>query len=192
MIRTVAALCLWSILLWTSDEKQPPHPSVDYDVARTHEIKPHRRTIPLQGVRAGFNQPHLTLTVSPTGDVIDADASGDTKMLEVWPRLQDEVSQWRFTPFEEGGKAVTAEVEEYIDLVPPEKLPKNHVVPPAIRRHSKVTITLQRSGCFGSCPSYTVTVTTDGIVFEGGGYVVASGRHRDSVDPAEVRKLAKK
>ena len=191
MIRTVAALCLWSILLWTSDEKQPPHPSVDYDVARTHEIKPHRRTIPLQGVRAGFNQLHLTLTVSPTGDVIDADASGDTKMLEFWPRLQDEVRQWRFTPFEEGGKAVTAEVEEYIDLVPPEKLPKNHVVPPAIRRHSKVTITLQRSGCFGSCPSYTVTVTTDGIVFEGGGYVVASGRHRDSVDPAEVRKLAK-
>jgi ankyrin repeat protein len=194
MIRTIVALtCLLSnIFLWALNEKQPSYPSYDYDVARAHEIKPHRRTIPLEGVGPGFNQLHLTLTVSPIGDVVDADASGDREMLKFWVQLQGEVRQWKFIPFEKNGKAVTAEVEEYIDLVPPERLPKNHLAAPVLRPNSKVTITLARSGCFGSCPSYTVAVSTDGIVFEGGGFVAASGKHTDSLDANEVRKLAKK
>jgi ankyrin repeat protein len=192
MIRaTVAFTCLLSsVWLWASDEKQPP--SFDYDVAHAHEIKPHRRRIPLQGVHSGFNQLRLTLTVSPTGDVVDADANGDQEALRLWPQLEGEVRQWKFTPFEENGKAVAAEIEEYIDLVPPERPPKNHVVAPILRRDSKVAITLERSGCFGSCPSYTVTVSTEGIVFKGGGFVAASGKHMDRVDGSEVRKLAKR
>jgi len=194
MIRaTVSLTCqlLLSAFLWAPQEK-PPHPSFDYDTARAHEIKPHRRTIRVDGVRPGFNQLHVTLTVSPTGDVIDADANGDKDTLKFWPQLQGEVREWKFTPFEKNGEPVTAEVEEYIDLVPPERLPKNHVRPPVILANSKVTITLQRSGCFGSCPSYTVAVGTDGIVFEGGSYVVARGKHTDDVDGGEVRKLAKR
>jgi len=194
MNRTIIALtCLLSsISLWSSNEKQPSYPSYDYDVARAHELKPHRRTIPLEGVRPGFNQLHLTLTVSPTGDVVESDATGDSGILKLWPQLQGEVRQWKFTPFEENGKTVTAEVEEYIDLVPPERLPKNHVAAPVLRRDSRVAITLERSGCFGTCPSYTVTVSTDGIVFKGSGFVAARGKHTDSVDAAEVRKLAKR
>lgn len=102
MIRAIIVLtCLLSSLwLWASDDKRPSYPSYDYDVARTHEIKPHRRTIPLEGVHPGFNQLHLTLTVSPTGDVVDADANGDRDAQKFWPQLQDEVRQWKFTPFE--------------------------------------------------------------------------------------------
>ena len=120
------------------------------------------------------------------------EAGGDREALKFWPQLQDEVRQWRFSPFEENGKAVTASVEEYIDLVPPERLPKTHVAAPVLTKGSKVMITLGRSGCFGSCPSYKVTVATDGIVFEGYGYVAARGKHVDSVDADEVRQLAKK
>ena len=87
---------------------------------------------------------------------------------------------------------VTPEVEEYIDLVPPEKKPKVHIAAPVVRPNSKIAISLEKNGCFGSCPSYTVTVSTDGIVFAGGGCVVASGKYTDSVDASEVRKLAKK
>jgi hypothetical protein len=194
MNRTVVALTclLTSLCLWASDEKRPSYPSYDYRVARTHEIEPHRRTIPFEGVRPGFNQLRLTLTISPAGDVLESDAAGDPGILKLWPQLQGEVRQWKFTPFEENGKAVTAEVEEYIDLVPPERLPKNHVAAPILRRDSKVAITLQRSGCFGTCPSYTVTVSTDGIVFKGSGFVAAPGTHTDTVDAAEVRKLAKR
>jgi ankyrin repeat protein len=189
----IAVICLLSsVSLRASDDKRPSNPSYDYEAARAHEIKPHRRTIPFEGVRPGFNQLHLTLIVSPAGDVVDAKASGDQNLLIYWPRLQPEVRKWKFTPFEVNGESVTAEVEEYIDLVPPERLPKTHVAPPALTPDSMIVITLRRSGCFGSCPSYTLTVSTDGVAFDGRGFVVASGKHIDWVDVDEVRKLAKR
>jgi hypothetical protein len=193
MIRSVTlALLLSGVLLGESDEKRSSYPSYDYDVARAHEIKPHRRRIPLEGVRSGFNQLHLALSVSPTGEVMDAQASGNGEVLKFWPQLRSEVSQWKFTPFEKHGKAVQVQVEEYIDLVPPERLPDNHVAAPVLRPDSKVAITLERTGCYGSCPSYRVVVSTDGIVFDGKEFVAAVGKHTDTVDADEVRKLAKK
>jgi ankyrin repeat protein len=192
MIRAVVISCVFSsILLWASDEKKPSYPFFPYDVVQSHELEPHRRTIPHPGVDHGFNQLHLTLTVSPTGEVVDAEATGDKKILKYWPELQGEVRQWKFMPFEKDGKPVRAQVEEYIDLVPPERPPAHHVVPPVLRPNSKVAITLQRSGCFGSCPAYSVTVSTEGIIFEGNGNVAAQGKHHSNVDPDAVRKLAK-
>lgn len=189
----IALTCLFSsIFFQESGGKIHSNPSFDYDVARGHEIKPHRRTIPVNGVLPGFNQLHLTLIVSPAGDVASADASGDDKTLKFWSQLQDEVLQWKFTPFEENGKAVTAEVEEYIDLVQPERLPKRHEAAPVVRPDSKVAITLERTGCLGSCPSYLVTVNTEGIAFDGSGFVVAAGKHTDSVNADEVRNFAKR
>lgn len=173
--------------------QQPrPNPSFDYETARAHEIKPHRGTFPIDGVQAGFNQLRVTLMVSPAGDVVDADADGDTDTVKFWPQLEAEVREWKFTPFEKNGHAVTATVEEYVDLVPPERLPKKHVAAPVLLPTSKVTIVLQRTGCLGFCPSYIVTVRTDGIEFDGRGNVVASGKHVDVADPDEVRNLAAK
>lgn len=193
MIRAVAVALLFShTLLGASDEKRPSYPTFDYDVARAHEIKPHRRRIPTEGISGGFNQIHLILIVSAAGDVVDAQAGGDDKSLEFWPQLRGEVSQWKFTPFEKRGKAVQAEVEEYIDLVPPERLPGHHVAAPVLRPDSKVTITLERTGCYGTCPSYTVAVSTDGIVFDGREFVAIHGKHTDTADADEVRRLAKK
>lgn len=194
MIRaTIALACLLlsGVRLWGA-EKQAAYPSFDYDVARAHEIKPHRRTVPHVGVGEGFNQLHLTLTVSPSGDVLDATAEGDGKILKFWPELRAEVLRWKFTPFKKDGVAVTAKIDEYLDLVPPERLPSIHMPAPEVRPDSAVAIALSRSGCYGSCPSYKVTVSTDGIVFEGGSFVVATGRHTEAVDQRVVRELAKK
>jgi ankyrin repeat protein len=174
-----------------SSTKSQELPSFDYDVAHAHELKPHRRTIPLKGISQGFNQLHLTLTVAPTGDVVRAEMSGNDELIKFWPTIRPEVLQWKFTLFEENGKPVTAEIEEYIDLVPPERFPAQHVAPPLIRPNSKVAITLLRSGCFGSCPSYSVTISTNGIAFQGGS-VVAFGKHTDTAKPHTVRALARK
>ncbi len=189
MIRVIGLTCLLSILcLPASDDKRP---SFGYDVARKHEIKPHRRTIPLNGVHPGLNQLRLTLIVSPEGEVQDAKATGDERKF--WPQLEAEVRQWKFKPFEEDGKAVTAEIEEWIDLVPPERLPATHVTPPTLHPDSEVTVTLQRSGCYGFCPPYIVTVNTSGsITFEGSGYVVARGKHTAKTNADDVRRLARK
>lgn len=193
MVRAVAVLvCYFLSSLWAYSQSQPSYPSFDYEIARKHEVKPFHSSIPLQGVQPGVNQIHLVLTVSADGEVLDAKANGDPDVMKFWPQVKSQVRQWMFTPFEVNGVPITAEVEEYVDLVPPERLPKKHMKPPVLRPTSDVIITLERSGCLGTCPSYKVTISTsDGIVFNGGGFVVASGRHVDKADPNSVRKLAK-
>lgn len=171
---------------------KPAYSSFDYEVTREHEIKPHRRIIPHKGVHQGFNQLHLTLTVSTAGDVVDAVADGDHKLLGFWPELKAEVLRWKFRPFEENGRVVTAKVEEYIDLVPPERLPWFHRAAPLLRPDSNVVITLGRTGCFGTCPSYTLSISPGRIEFEGRAFVVASGKHIDTPNRQEVQQLAKR
>ncbi len=61
-----------------------------------------------------------------------------------------------------------------------------------MRPNSKATIALLRTVCYGRCPGYKVTISTTGIVFDGGSFVVATGKHTDRVDAAAVRKLAKR
>ncbi|HWF02890.1 MAG TPA: DUF6438 domain-containing protein [Candidatus Angelobacter sp.] len=174
------------------NQETPPLPSYDYQAAQGHEIKPHRRSVPIKGMKSGVNQLSLTLTVSPSGDVVKAEAHGDDNLMKFWPQLQPEVLQWKFIPFEENGAPVTAEVEEYMDLVPTERFPQHHVAAPALRPDSRIAIKLLRSGCFGSCPAYNVTISTEGILFEGHGNVGAAGKHTDTVSPKDVRALAQK
>jgi len=189
----IAFACLLSSAgAWAAQEKPPAHPSFDYQAVYDHEIKPHRRTIPLAGVSYGGNQLRITLTVSPAGDVLDAKPEGEDADLKLWPALRPEVLGWKFIPFEVDGHPVTASVEEYIDLVPPERFPSIHVPAPAVRPDSKVDITLSRSMCYGRCPVYKISVSTEGIVFDGEAFVAAKGRHTDTVDPSAVRALAKK
>jgi hypothetical protein len=146
MIRPLIALifCVAGSSLWAIDQRSQNYPSFDYDLAKAHEIEPHRRTVPLDGVRGGFNQLRLTLTVSSEGEVIDAEAGGGPEILKFWPQLQTEVHAWKFVPFKKHGKPVIAQVEEYIDLVPPERLPSVHRAAPPLRPDSKITIVLTR------------------------------------------------
>ena len=55
-----------------------------------------------------------------------------------------------------------------------------------------VTITLQRTACFGTCPVYTVTLHGDGSVsYTGAENTTISGTQTWKIDPAAVRALAK-
>lgn len=200
MIRATSILTLLAISLAgaAQNTKETAYPSFDYEAARVHESQPHRRTIPLKRMDESSyldqlnEQLHLTLIISPAGEVIRVEANGGDRGMRYWPEVRPEVSAWKFQPFEKDGKAVTASVEEYVDLVPPERLPKTHVKPPEIHPNSNIVIRLDRSGCYGACPSYSVTITQSGVTFEGGGFVVARGRHTAKTDPAEVRDLARR
>lgn len=200
MIRATSILSLLAISLASAAQNtnEPAYLSFDYEAARAHESQPHRRTIPLKKLDGDthfyqFNeQLRLTLIISPAGEVIRAEANGGDRGMKHWPEVRSEVSIWKFKPFEKGGKAVTAKIEEYVDLVPPERLPKTHVKSPEIHLNSDIVIRLERSGCYGACPSYSVTITQSGITFVGGGFVVVRGRHTAKTDPAEVRDLARR
>ena len=191
MKRTVAALaCLTLSVLYASPQTASTPVSIDFDQAYHHELKPHRHTIPVQDFRSGDDQIGLVLIVSSSGDVVSATANGDASTRSYWPTVKEEVLSWKFDPFLVDGKPVKAKVEEYVDLVPPERLPTKHVSPPVLRPDSKVAISLERSVCYGPCPAYSVTVTTTGVVFDGGSYVAVKGRQLSAVDPDAVRKLA--
>jgi hypothetical protein len=192
----VALVCLLpGLSLFASEGQKPSYRSFDYQTARDHEIKPHRRPIPVDGMSQEFTAPHelhLELTVSPTGDVTHAEASGEDGDTRFWPQVEGEVYQWKFTPFKAGGKPVTATVDERVDLLPPERLPKTHVAPPPIMKDSKVAIVLRQWTCDGiTCGLHTVSVSTDGIVFEGFN-AAARGRHTDKIDKDAVLALAKR
>ena len=52
------------------------------------------------------------------------------------------------------------------------------------------SITLERIGCLGSCPDYTITILADGSVqFEGRAYVRAEGAHKATISASAVQKL---
>jgi hypothetical protein len=188
MAGCLVVLLAFTVLLRASNTDR--HSLYPYEAAQAHELKPHRRTIPLEGVTPGFHQLRLTLTVSAAGEVTVANASGDPETLEYWPRVQAEVRAWKFTPFEKNGKTVTAEVEEYIDLVPPERLPRVHVEPPVLRADSTIAIVLERTGCYGTCPSYIVTVGPEYVTFLGREFVRARGKHAETLDASRLHRFA--
>jgi ankyrin repeat protein len=194
MLRYSASLaCLLSALTFAlSEEKKPPLPHFDYNTARAHVIKPHRRIIPVEG--GGYGAPlHLTLTISPTGDVTSVQATGDNHNMALWPQVRGEVYQWKFLPFEKDGKPTAVEVEEVIYVTPPERLPTTHVTSPLIKPDSKIAITLERtSSLYGADPVYSVTITNTGIFYESHSWTVADGKHTDKTDPDALRKLAKR
>jgi hypothetical protein len=87
---------------------------------------------------------------------------------------------------------VAARVEEYVNLVPPERLPRVHRPAPTLRPDSKITIVLTRGACYPTCPSYDVTVSNLGIEFNGHSCVGEFGKHTAPIEESSVRQLATK
>src|SRR5262245_50234061 len=57
-------------------------------------------------------------------------------------------------------------------------------------RHN-VIISLQRTGCFGACPTYELTIYEDGtVIYNGHEFVNVVGKRRANIGEAKVRKLA--
>jgi hypothetical protein len=71
-----------------------------------------------------------------------------------------------------------------------EKCPANEVVSPPSSTRREDFVELSRSGCYGSCPVYTVRVYRDGRVeWHGIRFVKAAGDRRGSVDPALASQI---
>lgn len=64
---------------------------------------------------------------------------------------------------------------------------------PAIKDWSTLSIRLERSGCFGTCPAYAVGVSGDGrVTYQGSRYVAVSGTHEAQIPAEAVRALYEK
>ncbi len=76
-----------------------------------------------------------------------------------------------------------------LPLAPPEQYGKQHPFPASVDP-SSVTIRLERYGCEGFCPAYSVVMKGDGTVnYDGHAYVAAAGRQVAHVSRASVSAL---
>ncbi len=81
-------------------------------------------------------------------------------------------------------------VEAWVSVLPPEILPKSHRAFPTVEDWNSVRISLVRTGCFGSCPSYEVEIRGDGIVtYTGKRDVAVSGIHQGTISRQAVERL---
>ena len=166
--------------------------TVGYDEAWQHTAQPQHTWVHVPKPGSGMPQLRLTLTVSPQGDVMHAEASGNAEQMQAWPMAQAIVYGWKHRPFLRDGHAITAVLQSGISLVPLETAPKA-VAEPMLQPKSQIEISLQRTACYGSCPAYTVTLNGQGVVFEGDRFnAVAGTHHAPPLEQGALRALAQR
>jgi hypothetical protein len=135
----------------------------------------------------------LTVTVSDKGDVVEAtvDGPGDEK----WPPLGVERAKeialgLKFVPFARHGQNVFARFPLNIPVYPPEEVPIKHVPFPSLSDRATLIMTLERSGCYGTCPVYSVKIYGDGRVeFDGQCFVAVRGKRTSTIPGDAVESL---
>jgi len=104
--------------------------------------------------------------------------------------LLDAMQTWRFKPFlDDKGKPV-----QVLTLVMvPEKIDFHYHEDMPAAPASTAAIKLSRSGCYGWCPDYTVTLHGNGWVeFSGNFYTNVTGTHVYTVSPGDVAALVER
>jgi hypothetical protein len=73
---------------------------------------------------------------------------------------------------------------------PTDSVPIDQPHPPDLAPGTTLLATLERTGCYGECPVYRLTVSTDGsVVYVGTRWVKVTGRHEFKLTPAQVTEL---
>jgi len=165
-------------------------------IAAAEDVASHRQfVIPALSYPAG-EAPDIwglsfTLKVNAGGrvdcQVLEKGRFGEAQTLN-GPRreLLRAMSAWRYRPFQVDGKAAAVVVSE---SVPEQRLPVTHRPLPDVSL-DRVAISLQRTGCFGSCPDYALRIHGDGTVeYKGESYVDVTGKHVYRIPPKEVALL---
>ena len=104
----------------------------------------------------------MWLHVDPQGRVVDVRALSDAAM-PIAPVLEA-ARHLRYNPFMRDGIPVEAWIQDTISLTAATRSPARTIPFPEIKDPAKITIQLGRSGCFGTCPSYLISIRGDGEV----------------------------
>lgn len=175
--------------------KAPPPVEVNEWEASRHRIGNGWHYIRVDSAKSTqiFDGVDVETIVGPAGAVISATA-WLPQNIKLPPRIlaqaESRVTGLQYKPFMRNGRAVTARLYEYVQLLPPELKPARHVPFPHVKDWKSVNITLRRTGCFNGCPAYNLQVHGDGtVVYEGEGDVAFFGQHRGVVPRDNVIEL---
>lgn len=131
---------------------------------------------------------NLKIVVTPIGTVESVTPVSGSK--EWYSEATALAMTWQYKPFERGGIPVYASFPSWVLIVPSERRPDQHTPFPEIKDWSSVRITLRRTGCFGTCPSYSLTIFGDGtILYKGDRYVRYCGEDRGHIPAVIVLQL---
>ncbi|MGB9122562.1 MAG: ankyrin repeat domain-containing protein [Candidatus Angelobacter sp.] len=197
-----AAMLVVPVQQPASHQDQPPAPiQVSRKEADQHTIGDGDRWFYLrvpQNQWSFFSSIRVTVVVDTTGAIISsvpqiASTDGSHRIpSSVLSQAEAMVRTLHFKPFERAGHPVSVTFNRDVGLLPLELKPAQRVPFPKVKDWKTVKITLARTGCFGTCPSYKVEVHGDGTVFyEGRGYVTFTGTHRGLVPQSNVIELVK-
>ena len=99
----------------------------------------------------------------------------------------DGIGAWTYTPFTD---AKGTPIKAYITESVPEEEAYEKIVPLPDGPVDGFSVRLERTGCFGSCPDYAVSLKGDGAVsFQATAYSDVVGKHSWRIDPAAVSAL---
>lgn len=160
------------------------------------EVKAHRQfPLPYISYPFGTQMPEWGFNM-----LVRIDESGRVVCYQISDRFRDEplplneqrrtqiraLKDWRYTPFTRNGQPMASIVAEFVNE---RELPERHVPLPNVSLET-VTISLERQGCFGSCPGYKVTVRGNGrATYEGHGDVDVLGTHHYRVQSQVIAEL---
>lgn len=187
----LTTLCFSQTNAGVKDQSSPI--SVGQDEVRDHIVGDPplvRVTLPeREAAILGMEGIGVRITVDANGTVTSANADNSVP-ADLRSRAEAAAKSARFRPFERNGHPVAASFEDRIAVLPPELIPKRRIPFPTIRDWDSLRITLRRTTCFGTCPSYRVEMHGDGtILYEGDAYVAVMGSHRGSVSKETVFAL---
>src|ERR1700722_12611777 len=192
-LASICSVLLASALCFTQNNSENHPLVVSFDEVRGHLIGDPpliRVSLPQrESVLLGMQGISVRVTVDVHGDVISAVADKSAS-ADLQSRAEAAVKNPHFRPFERGGHAVVASFEDRVIVLPPELLPKRHVSFPTIRDWNSLRMTIKRTACFGTCPSYRVEIHGDGtVLYEGQAYVAVTASHRGSVFKETISAL---
>lgn len=193
---SLASTCyvlLACILGFTQDSSENHPLAVSFDEVRDHLIGDPpliRVSLPQrESALLGMQGIPVRMTVDVNGNVTSA-VSDKSVSADLQSRAESAAKNLHFRPFERDGHPVTASFEHRVIVLPPELLPIIHTPFPTIRDWNSLRMTLKRTTCFGTCPSYRVEIHGDGtVLYEGQAYVAVTGPHHAAVSKETVSEL---
>jgi hypothetical protein len=131
----------------------------------------------------------LEVVIDEGGRVLSAHATSGP--IRFYAQAEEIERHRAYEPIRIDGNVVRVRAKDYVSLYPPEAWLPTPVPFPAVKDVRTVTLSLERTSCFGSCPSYTVSVSGTGeITFTSGDTNVAvPGTHHATIAPEAVRAL---
>jgi ankyrin repeat protein len=167
---------------------QPPPGAL---LAGFRETAAHRPALPpLRLSRHHDTQEDLGvwLHIDTEGRVLDVHTIGKSEVNPA--ELLNAARNLRYAPFVRNGVPMEAWAQDSFSLIEIEGQPARAVPFPKISDRSAVAIRLSRSGCYGFCPAYSVTIHGDGsVVYAGNRFVSIAGTHDARISAADFAAL---